>query len=238
MLPRNEHDESPETNQIFHGIETRIYQLLEKGRAPAYPTKEAVIEGLVEHVFALSPTSAIYRIDKITREIELHLQELDDSCKDEEFQPVYLDDLHYLLQELIRIKSRLQKIKERTNKPSDTSTNLDGTAIKKIRTNLSVDEIAVLFKILNEFDDAEKSKKMLKEYPNKSELFRHIASAFSSIKENNLSEKSLDSKYGSNDQSASAEFWIAKFIELSEAAKRMAHSLNTKKDKPRNKKMK
>ena len=102
----------------------------------------------------------------------------------------------------------------------------------KIQTNLSIDELAVLFKILNEFDDTSKGqKKIIKDVEYKRDLHKAVVATFSSVEEANVKLKTYENRYNTNDQFDAVEFWVNKFRALAVATALLNDKLLAAKDK-------
>lgn len=82
----------------------------------------------------------------------------------------------------------------------------------KLKSNLSVPQIAYLLRCF------EKEKDIIN-IPNKSELFRKIASSISSANQDNISPDSLKNKFNMPDDKA-IEYWIEKFTHFLQFAKK------------------
>lgn len=82
---------------------------------------------------------------------------------------------------------------------------------KKVKTNLNVDELAILFKILNEYDQSD--KKIIQDYNSKRELHNAVISSFTT-KTDIIGLNSYESKDNSIDQLNAVEFWVNKFRDL------------------------
>jgi len=108
-----------------------------------------------------------------------------------EKENIQIDFCHYFnkakLQEAIEFIEDLFKIK--------------GSSVPKLKTNLSVPELATLFREL------QKLKPDIFKNNNKAELQRFISNNFTSKKQDNISNKSLKKYFDTTDHNA-ADFWI------------------------------
>jgi hypothetical protein len=113
----------------------------------------------------------------------------------------------------------------------------NSTSNPKIKTDLSVEELAGFFKILNEYDDRS-PKKILKDYPTKRDLHYAVISSFSSAQAQDISLNSYETKYNSTDITAALDFWIQKFKTLNILASILQNDLLNKPDKAIKKRIK
>jgi hypothetical protein len=129
-----------------------------------------------------------------------------------------------LKEELLYYERNITELLEQTFE----NRNEKGSSLR-LKTGLSVDEIATLFLILNDYDD--KGKRILN-YANKTQLFKTIAHVFETPNSNAISVRSINTKYYSSDQIQFLDFWIEKFHNLSLSARRAHQETLSKADKP------
>ena len=153
------------------------------------------------------------------------------------YEPVTEDDILYaksaFLSELTYYLNHLKPIVIDT----DDDTPADNAIVKKIKTNLSLDELAMLFKILNEYDDAGvQQKKILQGYKIKRDLHRAVTDSFVTIGSDEINLVTYETRYGTAGQVNAVEFWSRKFLSLKKSADRLEQDLTNKRDKTRVKK--
>jgi len=93
------------------------------------------------------------------------------------------------------------------NEQFDISQKSDNLTTPKLKTNLSVPELATLFRELN------KLKPGIFDTKSKAELHRFVANNFTSKKQDNISEKGIRKNFNAPDGNA-ADFWIEKMYTL------------------------
>lgn len=108
-----------------------------------------------------------------------------------------------------------------------------GIVIKdKIKTNLNVDELAMFFKILNEYEVEDRTKKkVLSDYGVKRNLHRAVVQCFSTTGSVEINFDTYETKYGTTDQLTAVDFWITKFKSLQIAATNLKLTLEDREDK-------
>lgn len=115
---------------------------------------------------------------------------------------------------------------------SINSSQIKDEKLNKIQTNLSIEELAVLFKILNEFDGTSKGqKKIIKDVKYKRDLHKAVVATFSSVEEANIKFETYENRYNTNDQFDAVEFWVKKFRALAIATGLLNDKLLSTKDK-------
>jgi hypothetical protein len=110
------------------------------------------------------------------------------------------------------------------------------TKNNKIKTNLSIEELAALLRILKEYDKGENgNKKILKDSETNTGLFNDVVDSISSIQMNNIKASTLSNRYYSTELIKDVDFWIEKFGELKKGATRLRVNLVNSPDKSKNK---
>ncbi|HRE52538.1 MAG TPA: hypothetical protein PK339_14025 [Flavitalea sp.] len=106
----------------------------------------------------------------------------------------------------------------------------------KIKTNLSVEQLASLFKILNQYDEPDKPEKRVIQQHTITKLCNSVAQSFASKGTENINPGTLQNRYHDGSQLQAAEFWVDKFKSLQIAAANLVQDLTDKEDKPKTRK--
>lgn len=109
--------------------------------------------------------------------------------------------------------------------------------VGKIKTNLSLEQLATFFKILNQYDEPKNAEKKVIPRHSVTKLCDTIAQSFSSKGSENINPGTLENRYHSGEQILAAEFWVDKFKSLHISATNLVQELISKEDKPKKRKI-
>lgn len=198
----------------------------------AYDIKDQIIAGITKKAKYAKPTGIqalqlygnnnstpylpdeFIGYDRVTNEDILHAKD------------IFLDELTYYSHHLKPlVKDNFEAIPQGNSGRS------------KIKTNLSLDELAMLFKILFEYDEVGSGKKkILQVYEIKRDLHRAVSDTFITTGSDEIKLTTYENRYSTGDQIDAVDFWVDKFLTLKLSAARLKQDLIDKEDKAKAKK--
>lgn len=167
------------------------------------------IERLQRNEYSLVENLTFYRLDsKQIGEEEIERERILYTCEIETELSVYWCNLHELKEDLLAAEEY-----SKTYNYTDEVTILPKK--EKVKSTLTVPQIAVLIRILNEYDPAGLKRVMPKYGPGEiTKLCNIIVNSFSSLRMSDISANSIQSKYYSSEELEAVDYWVDKLREL------------------------